>query len=181
MFGLFKKSEARIKVDDKIWMSSEEKIDAIREMLRLNPACLFLVWFEDSLMTYQQHLGLPAGSPQLMTVERAGVSDVAGKMVIFLEHYPLADAEQIQYRRLSLQNVPVLSSLDEPIFDLFGGDRIREMMKRLGMEKGEIVAHDMINSAIRRAQQKIAGKVRLEKKATSAKEWFAMNFSQKKG
>lgn len=181
MFGLFKKSESLIKVEDKIWMSSEEKADAVREMLRLNPDCRFLVWFHETLVHYQQQLGLSADSPQLMTVDRASAEAVAGKMVIFLEHYPLAELEQTQYARLSLQSVPVLSSLDEPIFGLFGGERIREMMKRLGIEKGEIVAHDMINSAIRRAQQKIAGQVRLEKKATSAKEWFAMNFAQKKG
>jgi hypothetical protein len=41
---------------------------------------------------------------------------------------------------MNLNEVPVLTALDEPFFQIFGGERIINAMKKLGMEEGEVGA-----------------------------------------
>jgi len=66
--------------------------------------------------------------------------------------------------------------LDEPLFSLFGGEKTIQLMRKMGMKEEEIIAHPMINRAIKNAQQKIASKVRAEVKADSAVDWFSKNW-----
>lgn len=100
-------------------------------------------------------------------------------LVVFVEHYPLSKPETDLFSRLRLKEIPVLSALDEPIFMMFGGERTIELMKKLGMDEHESVAHSMITSSIKNAQRKLEEKVPFEKKASSMQEWFEVNFPQK--
>ena len=46
-------------------------------------------------------------------------------------------------------------SLDDDLMRLFGGDRFKGMMGKIGLQKGEPIAHSMLNSAIEKAQKKV--------------------------
>jgi len=46
-------------------------------------------------------------------------------------------------------------SLEDDLMRLFGGDKLGNIMDRLGVEEGEVIAHSMVTSAIERAQKKV--------------------------
>jgi preprotein translocase subunit SecA len=49
-------------------------------------------------------------------------------------------------------------SLEDDLMRIFGGDRIKGWMSRLGLEDGEAIEHRMINRAIENAQKKVEGR-----------------------
>ncbi|MEQ9413160.1 MAG: hypothetical protein RIF39_04985, partial [Cyclobacteriaceae bacterium] len=110
----------------------------------------------------------------ILSAEELTASSENG-LLIFVEHYPLSEVEQGLFLRLGLNNVPVLSSLDEPLFALFGGEKSIQLMKKMGMHDDEIVSHPMIAKSIRNAQGKIAKKVGTELKADSQEDWLKKN------
>lgn len=177
MFDFFKSSAPKTKVIDRIWMSQPAKWKACADMLHLNPNCLFVAWFEETFNELKS--ALPGENNEHVKLARDVMStDVRGKMAIFVEHYPLASIEQNLFERLNLTDVPVLSSLDEPLFNLFGGEKMVELLKRLGMNDDEVIGHSMINKSIRNAQKKIQEKIITEQKATSQRDWIALNVKQ---
>lgn len=48
-------------------------------------------------------------------------------------------------------------SLDDPLLRIFGGERMRGMMTRLGMAKGEAIEHRLLSRSIESAQRKVEG------------------------
>jgi hypothetical protein len=172
MFNLFKKSDS-VKVIDKVWMSKQAKWKACSELLALNPASLFVAWFEETAKELTDYLV----SQQRAVLLAANLSAdiMQNRMVMFVEHYPLPDVEQELFKRLNLKEIPVLLSLDEPFFQKFGGDKTIELMKKLGVKEDEVIGNSMVGKSIRSAQEKIAAKVRSEKKAQSQQEWMEVN------
>ncbi|HEU5292145.1 MAG TPA: hypothetical protein VFU05_15955, partial [Cyclobacteriaceae bacterium] len=79
------------------------------------------------------------------------------------------------FTNLNLKEIPVTSSLDEPLFQHFGGEKLIDTMKKLGMKEDEVIGHSFVTSAIRNAQKKLEKKVRIEKTANGAEEWFRLN------
>ncbi|MEH6467720.1 MAG: SEC-C metal-binding domain-containing protein, partial [Porticoccus sp.] len=49
-------------------------------------------------------------------------------------------------------------SLEDPLMRLFASDRVKNMMRALGMEKGEAIEHKMVTNAIEKAQRKVEGR-----------------------
>ncbi len=49
-------------------------------------------------------------------------------------------------------------SLEDPLMRLFASDRVRNMMRGLGMEQGEAIEHSMVTNAIVKAQRKVEGR-----------------------
>jgi preprotein translocase subunit SecA len=49
-------------------------------------------------------------------------------------------------------------SLEDSLMRIFMSDRIRNMMKALGMEQGESIEHRMVSNAIEKAQRKVEGR-----------------------
>lgn len=175
MFGLFKSKQKYIPVNDQVWLTEAAKFRACQKMLRANPDTAFVVWFEGTAQVLRQNLSLDADTANVLMAEHLNRERVTGKLLIFVEHYPLIEKEQNLFVRLELNNVPVLSSLDEPFFNIFGGDRMRELMYKMGTQEDEVIAHNMISKSIVRAQEQIAKKVTIEKTSTSAKQWFELN------
>ena len=101
-------------------------------------------------------------------------SDMAtsGATVIVLEHYPLLHKEEWILNAVYPKEILVLSGLDEPLFNLFGGQSLIEIMQKMGLEETETIEHSLINSSILRAQQKISDKVSADFSAKSQEEWF---------
>lgn len=172
MFGLFGGSGSKIKVIDKVWMTTEAKWKACAQMLQVNPDCVFIAWFEETRNDLVQFLGKEVSVQQADKVDVAGLKN---KMVVFAEHYPLSQKEQTLFKQLNLKEIPITSSLDEPLFMKFGGEKLIHLMQQLGMKEDEVIGHAMITTSIKRAQEKLERQVRMEKSANSAKEWFEFN------
>jgi preprotein translocase subunit SecA len=49
-------------------------------------------------------------------------------------------------------------SLEDNLMRIFASDRVRGLMKSLGMEKGEAIEHKMVTNAIEKAQRKVEGR-----------------------
>jgi hypothetical protein len=181
MFGLFKKSPSTndVEVVDNIWMSTEAKALACSELLLTNPNCLLVAWFEETFEKVKQWIDIEDGGvPVLCMATDPEVLNARDRRIVFVEHYPLSGMEQQLFSRIGKKEVSVLSSLDEPIFELFGGEKIIRTMKKLGMKDDEVISHAMVSASISRAQAKIAKKITVEKRASSQREWFEINYKE---
>jgi preprotein translocase subunit SecA len=49
-------------------------------------------------------------------------------------------------------------SLEDPLMRLFASDRVKNMMRAMGMEHGEAIEHRMVTNAIVKAQRKVEGR-----------------------
>lgn len=144
-------------------------------MLAINPSSLFVAWFEETAEEMSSYLSLHPPSRNLLLASELTLDTIQHRMIMFVEHYPLSSIEQGIFKRLNLKEVPVLLSLDEPFFQKFGGEKIIELIKKLGVNEDEVLGHAMIGKSIRNAQRKIAENVKLEKKARSQQEWMKLN------
>jgi hypothetical protein len=172
MFNFFGSKDQGVKVNDKVWISSEAKLNACKKMAAANPQAIFVCWFDETLMMLKSEL--PPDSLLLMArdLQSANIGD---RMIIFAEHHPSTSVEQQVFLALGLTAVPVLSALDEPFFENFGGTGTIEMMRKLGMDENEALGHGMISKAIRNAQKKLAEKMKSDLPASSQREWIQRN------
>jgi hypothetical protein len=175
MFGLFKSAEKGPKVIDKVWMSTTAKLNACREMLKVNPSVIFIAWFEGTRDELVRDLDLPLQNNTALMAGTVSGDQLRDRIIAFVEHYPLRAKEEQTFKRLMLTEVNVLSSLDEPFFAQFGGEKTIVTMQRLGMKEDEVIGHSMINRAIKNAQDKIGKKVGMEKVTSSQEEWYRLN------
>lgn len=176
MFGLFKKKEAGIRITEKIVISETAKLQAMSGYSETNPDSVFIFWFAESLEAAKTFFNeqQPA-SPTLFTAREVQAQHTAGKKVIIGEHYPLLSKEIALYEKLGLSEVTIFSSLHEPLFKLFGAEKIIQLMKQLGMKEDEVIEHALISKAIRNAQQKIESKLVVETAAHSQQDWIVKN------
>lgn len=175
MFGplkaLFKSSQPEIKITDNVWLSADAKFKACAAMAKANPNCVFICWFTETYNLLRNHLD----EKNLQLANQATTSLLQNKMIVFAEHHPLLRKEAELFKVLNLPEIPVLSSLDEPLFMRFGGERTLEIVQKLGMQENEVIGHRMITKAIQNAQQKIEKQVNVEREATSQQEWLNIN------
>jgi hypothetical protein len=175
MFGLFKDREPEIKVIDKVWMSAEAKFKACAAMAALNSTCIFIAWFEQTYKTLSEAVG----AERILLAQNISNHTLTDKMIVFAEHHPLSKKEFALFSALQLKEVPVLSSLDEPFFMWFGGEKTILLMKKLGMNENEVIGSNLITKSIRNAQQKIEKQVPAEREARSQQEWLMLNLPHK--
>jgi hypothetical protein len=175
MFGLFKPKEPAVKVNDKVWMSVRGKEEYCKQLLLANNSCLFVAWFEETIRQFQMTLSLSVSSSNLILAENLTKSISSNRKLVFVEHYPLRKVEQHLFLQLNLPEANVLSSLDEPILQLYNGVRLIDLMKRMGMSEIEVIENSSINKSIKRTQESIAEKISTNRKAASQKEWFELN------
>lgn len=173
MFGLFKSKSPEVTISDQVWMSQQSKWRACLKMAQANKQCVFVAWFSKTKEELTEFFS--TYDVEAAVVLASDVSLLDNQLLIFVEHYPLSEVEQALFLELNLNKVPVLSSLDEPLFSLFGGEKTIQLMQKLGMKEEEIVSHPMITKSIRNAQRKIAGKVTVEIKAESQRDWLKKN------
>lgn len=178
MFGplkaLFNSGEPEIKIIDKVWMTAEAKFNACAAMAVANPNCVFVCWFPETLNTLRNHLK----HDNLLLASQAALASFENKMIVFAEHHPLLRKETALFNLLNLKEAPVLSSLDEPLFMRFGGERTIGLMKKLGMKEDEVIGSNLITKALRNTQQKIEKQVAVEHEANSPQEWFTLNLPE---
>lgn len=172
MFSFFKKTPAGISIRDIVFMNEEGRNNAL---LQKDPdTTVFICWFESTKTTLQD-IFTKQGKPANHIFWYKQLNHIQNKTVIFTEHYPLASKEKELFEKLMLEKAVVYSSLTDPLFIQFGGEKIIEILRKLGMDKNESIEHNMITSAIAKAQEKIAQKVQFEQTANSQKEWITRN------
>lgn len=176
MLNLFKKKEQELKVVDKVTISGAAKLQAMLAEWNRDKNTAFIFWFDESLRQAASFFATQTIEPvTLLGLREAGHPQIDGKSIVFAEHYPLKSKEEELYKKLNVKLPVIFSSLGEPLFKIFGADKIVEMMKQLGMKEEEVIEHKMISKAIRKTQEKIEDKVLIDQPAQSQQEWLERN------
>jgi hypothetical protein len=171
----FSKKGSLPPVRELVFMHNKAKWLAVKKLQEEYPGAIIIAWFPDTQSAFQQFASEQAFDCEISLAREVNSFQVAGKTVIFLEHYPLSDKETSLLQSWKPTSTFVLSALDEPLFTHFGGERIIQLMQQMGMKEDEPLEHTMITSAIQNAQQKLAKKVTVEHTAASMEEWFRKN------
>ncbi|QDP86462.1 hypothetical protein FNJ88_13200 [Chryseobacterium sp. SNU WT5] len=171
MFGLFSKKKKVLLVHDKIWITEKAKFNACLSLKKSNPKVMFVAWFAETKSNLELYLKENQVEVEVYLADHLGLMQ-QDKDLIFVEHHPLQTEEHRIADKLDKKEITVFSSISEPIFQLFGGDHLAELMNRLGMKEDEMIEHNMISKSIMRAQEKIAQKTTQNVSAKSQKEWL---------
>lgn len=177
LFNLFKSKASAVKIVDMVWMSEDAKLNGSLKLLLDFPEATVISWFSDTQTKFRQFF-LEKGIQKEVKVARTISSALLSDQIIFLEHYPLKSKEISLMQNWDVKKVIVLNSLDEPLFENFGSERIIGLMKTLGVKDDEAIENSMITSSIENAQEKLEKKVTFDNAANSSKEWFAKNISK---
>ena len=175
MFSLFGKKEFKTKIIDRVFISENAKNNALLTLAREDESPLFVTWFQES---YDQLTGLLKSNnlnSEVFLARQMASHHAQDGAVIFFEHYPIATTEDELLMRIQVHKAVFYSSLDEPLFKQFGGDRIVEMMHKMGIQENEAIEHSLISNAIRNAQEKINEQIVVEQQAASQMDWFSKN------
>lgn len=174
---LFGKNNEKGKVNDVVYVSTNAKWKACLNAVTKDTTIIFIAWFPETLQQleayYNQHSSI---KPTTLLYRNANSFNTKDKHIIFIEHYPLLQKENELCTSLGLKEVHVYSSLDEPFFMHFGGEKMIELLSKLGMNEDEPLENALITKALHNAQEKIAAKVLLEQSALSQAEWFKKNY-----
>ena len=173
MFGLFKKKEPSIHMINKVWMTENAKWNACLQLLAENPTIQFVAWFEDTRKKLNELLEQHNQQHKVILYRQVISSQKLN--YIFVEHYPLLQKETELFKHLESHQVTILNSLDEPLFMQFGSERLGPLLEKMGLQADEVIEHDMITMSIKRAQEKIAGKVLVDNTATNQADWLLKN------
>ncbi len=101
---------------------------------------------------------------------------------LFVEHYPIFSKEEVILNKigeLTAYNASVLFyiSLNEPLLQMFGSEKITSLMKTLGLKDDECVTHSFVTKSIENAQKKLEKKVVNDIETRSQDDWFKRNYS----
>jgi hypothetical protein len=174
MFNLFKKKNSGTSVTDKVVISMEAKWKHLFDIWQQDKKTIFIVWFPstaDDITAYFQKK--TSEVVEIKMAREASHCFSAHSSFIFAEHYPLRSKEDSLYQQLQLSKAIVFSSLQEPLFQQFGGDKIIKLMQQLGMKDDELIEHNMISGSIKKAQDKIEAKVSIDYSCQSPQEWLS--------
>jgi preprotein translocase subunit SecA len=90
-----------------------------------------------------------------------GVSDLGGLYVLGTERHESRRIDNQLRGRSGRQGDPGESqfylSLEDDLMRIFGGERLKRIMDRLGVKEDEIIAHSMVNRSIATAQKRVEG------------------------
>lgn len=177
MFNFFRKKSKGTQVTDVVFISTAAKYQTMLEEWKKDKSIVYLFWFDDSISEAAAFFTTATTEENILQLTRQTTSQqLAGKIPVFAEHYPLENKEQDFYKKLNLDVVKVYSALDEPLYKHFGADRIIDIVQKLGMKENEAIEHSMVSSSIKKAQQKIEKKVVFEQTAHSQSDWLQKNY-----
>ncbi len=98
----------------------------------------------------------------LCTEEKTRVLEAGGLHILGTERHDSRRIDNQLRGRSGRQGDPGSSrfylSLEDDLMRIFGGDRVKNIMTKLGMEEGEPIEAKMINRAIERAQTQVEGR-----------------------
>jgi hypothetical protein len=178
LFNFSQSKNALSETKDLIWMSHQAKLAGCMKLLKELQDVVIIAWFSNTYDEFDQFINQQNGlGIEIQLARSIQTYQVSNKNLVILEHYPIRSKEKDLIENLNPSKVFILSSLDEPLFEQFGSERIIQIMKSLGMKEDEIIEHPMISKSIEQAQKKIEEKVSFEITTNSSKEWFERNIS----
>jgi hypothetical protein len=95
--------------------------------------------------------------------------------------YPVKDKEQEWFQSLqqvSAAPIGVHLSMDDPFFELFGGEKLKELIQRMGMKEDECFENNMIDRSIVRGIEKLSGITSTMVHSDSEKEWYSRHLKK---
>ena len=99
---------------------------------------------------------------RLCAEEREDVLRAGGLHILGTERHESRRVDNQLRGRSGRQGDPGSSrfflSLEDDLMRIFGSDRIKGLMSKLGMEEGEAIEHGMVSRAIERAQKQVEGR-----------------------
>jgi len=192
---LFGSKKPTLKIIDFIWKTKEEKYRAIANKMLSGEAIIVAYFFDDTkneLIQIANVLQVPA-SASLLSFEKIMLLSADSLMhtntslkhqIIFAEHYPsfAIEDEVLAHigEKLNQQAITFFMSLDEPLFQYFGADRMVDILERMGFQENESISHNMLTESIKKVQQKVDQEAKSMQDTQNAKEWFALNLRSEK-
>ena len=93
---------------------------------------------------------------------QATVLEAGGLHIVATERHESRRIDNQLRGRSGRQGDPGVSrfylSLEDPLMRLFASDRVKNLMRSMGMEHGEAIEHRMVTNAIVKAQRKVEGR-----------------------
>jgi hypothetical protein len=176
LFDFLRKKDSGSVGKDLVWMTRSAKLEGCYQLIQRHPDAILIAWFSDTETLFKKFLETKVEKvPEIKLAKTHSFLSVSGKTIIFLEHYPTKSKEESLIKEWKPREMLVLNSLDEPLFEQFGSERIIQLMKAMGMEEYESLEHTMITKSISNAQRKLDKKVPVELSANSSREWFKKN------
>jgi hypothetical protein len=194
MFGWFTKKPAAPAYDDRVWIDGRARLDALVRSAREGDTWI-LPFFEatadavcDALTTAgvpfaRTGSGYASWSPGVRVTLAERIGQVTGSLpdglrVLVAEHHPLPDDNRALLDALASRTNarPVFFvALDEPLMRRFGGERVAELMARMGLARDEPVEHALVKKSLENARAKVSEKVKMPSPARSMEEWLERN------
>ena len=172
MFKLFH-SEDKQKISDRVFMHQQAKWNYCQKLLAKDPKTIFIGWFDDTIAELEIFFSSYTSSPPtILNARTIHKAQVEGSPIIFVEHHPMKSKEELVFGQLGLKKVIVLTSLDEPLVKLFGGEKLIEIMQKLGIKEEEVIEHKMVSQSIANAQNKIEERMIVEQSVRSQSDWL---------
>lgn len=189
-------AKAKVQTGDRIWLTKQAKFAGIqRDIARAladpnGPDAVFVVAHFQNCLDELQSMVTATGLDErrvLVTLSESLESRTAGSasdpslnlLVVAGERHPLPshdDALQQFARNLTCPcRVVQHASLDDPLFKLFAGDWVEQVLRQLGMDENEPIESSMVTRRVRAAQQKIEDRATSNHPAQSAEEWLERN------
>ena len=157
---------------DLVWITRDAMLKCTLKFISGNKTDICVAWFDDTRERMHRFLNeensvkieiKSASSLQPYHLER--------KRVLFFEHYPLYTRESRLLSGCNAAGITFMSSFDDIILRMFGGN-ISGLMRRLGLEEDQYIESPMVSRAIIRAQKKLEKKVRDDFYVRSGEEWM---------
>ncbi len=179
-FGLFGKKENNSfhkTFTNVIYASELAKQKGIIQFALANNNAIFIAWFTNTAVSYRkQFLANNINEDRIVEAKSFCAAKYSTATIIFLEHFPLRAKEQALVQNSMQEEFVFYNTLTEPIFQYFGGDRIIDLMSKIGYKDDETIQHKMIDKSLLRAQEKIAERVQFETKTSASQsEWMLVN------
>jgi hypothetical protein len=173
MFKLFHSEGGKAKISDRVFMHRQAKWNYCQKMLTEDPKTIFIGWFDDTIAELENFFGRDTSSPAtILNARTTHKAQAEGSPIIFIEHHPMKRKEDLVFEQLGLKEAIILTSLDEPLLKIFGGEKLIDIMQKLGMKEDEIIEHKMVSQSIANAQKKIEERMIVEQSVRSQSEWL---------
>lgn len=163
---------------DTVWVSTDAMLAGMVKWASENPTGVIASWFKADLAIMQRAFSIENAAAKIALTSSLTPEQVRGRKLLLMGHYPLAATEAALAENLGLKKLFVYAALDSPLFKRFGGDRIIEVIRTMGMKEDEGIEHSLVTSAIKKAQGKIAEKTSVERTANSEEEWMLLNLGE---
>jgi len=156
--GLFdflksKPSTPAFSVRDLVWIDQSAKLLGCVSSLRENKHAKLLAWSETTQQQFDQQLVTHGLSKKVSLVSGILPSRLEGKTLYMLDHHLYATEEADFLAAANPAEVIFFVSVDDPLLQLFGNERLKTLMQNMGAEPREVFEHRMISKSIRRAQE----------------------------